>query len=152
MPPQGTLTSGTIRAPREEVYHVDIASLPEASGPKGQRLADRFTGAIGTWWFLAAQTVFIVLWIAANVYAWVSRFDPYPFILLNLVFSVWSAYAAPIIMMSQNRQNERDRLRALVDHQTNLESHQEIEQIQRTLERINADKLDRILSLLERPS
>jgi len=128
---------------------VDIGSPPATSGPKGQRLADRFTGAIGTWWFLAAQTVFIVIWIAMNAYAWVSRFDPYPFILLNLVFSVWSAYAAPIIMMSQNRQNERDRLRALVDHQTNLESHREIEQIQRTLERMDAGKLERILELLE---
>jgi uncharacterized membrane protein len=131
---------------------VELASSPEASGPKGQRLADRFTGAIGTWWFLAAQTVFIVVWIATNVYAWVSRFDPYPFILLNLVFSVWSAYAAPIIMMSQNRQNERDRLRALVDHETNLESHREIEQIQRTIERMDTEKLERILTLLERPS
>jgi uncharacterized membrane protein len=136
----------------EEVGQVDIASPPAASDPKGQRLADRFTGAIGTWWFLAAQTVFIAGWIAANVYAWVSRFDPYPFILLNLVFSVWSAYAAPIIMMSQNRQNERDRLRGVVDHETNLQSHKEIEQIQRTIERMDAEKLDRILALLERPS
>ncbi len=118
---------------------------------RGQSIADRFTEAIGTWPFLAAQTVLIVVWIVANVFAWVSRFDPYPFILLNLVFSVWSAYAAPIIMMSQNRQNERDRLQALSDHRTNLESHAEIEQIQRTLERMDSQKIDRILALLEGP-
>jgi uncharacterized membrane protein len=114
-----------------------------------QRVADRFTAAIGTWWFLAAQTVLIAVWIGLNVLAWARHFDPYPFILLNLVFSVWSAYAAPIIMMSQNRQNERDRLRALADHTTNLESHREIEQIQRALDRLEKEKVDRILALLE---
>jgi uncharacterized membrane protein len=116
----------------------------------GGPVADRFTAAIGTWWFLVVQSVFIAAWIAVNVYALVRRFDPYPFILLNLVFSVWSAYAAPIIMMSQNRQNERDRLRALADHETNMESHREIEQLQRALDRLETEKLDRILALLER--
>ena len=128
------------------------APQPLADPPRstGQRIADRFTGAIGTWPFLAVQSVFIVIWIAVNAYAWVRRFDPYPYILLNLVFSVWSAYAAPIIMMSQNRQNERDRLQAQRDHRTNVESHTEIEQIQRLLERMDRDKLDRIVELLER--
>jgi uncharacterized membrane protein len=93
--------------------------------------------------------VLIVVWIGLNVLAWARHFDPYPFILLNLVFSVWSAYAAPIIMMSQNRQNERDRLQALVDHRTNMESHHEIEQIQATLHRLETGKIDRILALLE---
>lgn len=129
------------------------AAEPTAEVRAGARLvADRFTAAIGTWWFLAAQSVFIVAWIAVNVYAWLQRFDPYPFILLNLVFSVWSAYAAPIIMMSQNRQNERDRLQALVDHRTNIESHREIEQIQIALDRLETEKVDRILVLLERDS
>jgi uncharacterized membrane protein len=128
------------------------APQPLADPPRstGQRIADRFTEAIGTWPFLAVQSVFIVIWIAVNAYAWVRRFDPYPYILLNLVFSVWSAYAAPIIMMSQNRQNERDRLQAQRDHKTNVESHLEIEQIQRLLERLDRDKLDRIIELLER--
>lgn len=125
-------------------------SRTEAPGSSGQRVADRFTEAIGTWPFLAVQTVFIVIWIAVNAYAWVRRFDPYPYILLNLVFSVWSAYAAPIIMMSQNRQNERDRLQAERDHRTNVESHLEIEEIQRQLGRMDGDKLDRIIELLER--
>jgi uncharacterized membrane protein len=128
----------------------DTGAGPAAAQGGAQRVADRFTAAIGTWWFLGAQTVLIVVWIALNVIAWVRHFDPYPFILLNLVFSVWSAYAAPIIMMSQNRQNERDRLRSLVDHETNLESHREIEQIQRALDRLEKEKVDRILDLLER--
>ena len=118
-------------------------------GPQTVALADRFTRAIGSWWFLAMQSVFIVIWVAINVFAWLRRFDPYPFILLNLVFSVWSAYAAPIIMMSQNRQDERDRRRGERDLATNLESHREIEEMQTRLERLELDKIDRILAILE---
>jgi uncharacterized membrane protein len=131
-----------VRPPRGGVAVDVMGSEPlEPSRSRGQRFADRVTETIGTWPFLAAQSVFIALWVAANVLMWVRRFDPYPFILLNLVFSVWSAYAAPVIMMSQNRQNERDRLRAAADHRTAIESHAEIEQIQRSL--------DRVLALLE---
>jgi uncharacterized membrane protein len=113
-------------------------------------LADRFTHAIGSWWFVAVQTVFIAIWVTINVVAWARRFDPYPFILLNLVFSVWSAYAAPIIMMSQNRQDERDRGRAESALATNVESHREIEELRARLERLEAEKIDRILALLEK--
>jgi uncharacterized membrane protein len=119
------------------------------SDPTPVALADRFSHAIGSWWFLAAQTVLIVVWIVINVVAWLRRFDPYPFILLNLVFSVWSAYAAPIIMMSQNRQDERDRERAERDLVTNLEAKCEIEQLQTRLEHVEREKLDRILAILE---
>jgi uncharacterized membrane protein len=120
------------------------------NGPEALPGADRFTRVIGSWGFLAAQTVLIVIWVAFNVVAWLNHFDPYPFILLNLVFSVWSAYAAPIIMMSQNRQDERDRGRAAQDLETNLESHQEIEELQRCLKRLEEDKIDRILAILEK--
>jgi uncharacterized membrane protein len=112
-------------------------------------VADRFTKVIGSWWFLVGQSVLIVIWVAFNVAAWLNHFDPYPFILLNLVFSVWSAYAAPIIMMSQNRQDERDRARAARDLETNIESHQEIEELQRCLKRLEEDKIDRILAILD---
>ena len=127
-----------------------MTDTPQAGdGPQTVALADRFTRAIGSWWFLAMQSVFIVIWVAINVFAWLRRFDPYPFILLNLVFSVWSAYAAPIIMMSQNRQDERDRRRGERDLATNLESHREIEEMQTRLERLELDKIDRILAILE---
>jgi uncharacterized membrane protein len=128
-----------------------IAEAPQSRDgiPRPAALADRFTRVIGSWWFLAAQTVLIVIWITVNVVAWASRFDPYPFILLNLVFSVWSAYAAPIIMMSQNRQDERDRERAERDLATNVDSHREIEDLQHCLERLERDKVDRILAILE---
>jgi uncharacterized membrane protein len=121
----------------------------DASGPERSAPADRFTRAIGSWWFLVAQSVLIVIWVTLNVVAWAQRFDPYPFILLNLVFSVWSAYAAPIIMMSQNRQDETDRARAERDLATNVEAHREIEEIQSSLARLEHEKVDRILAILE---
>jgi uncharacterized membrane protein len=85
-----------------------------------------------------------------NIIGIKSHWDPYPFILLNLLFSTQAAYAAPIIMMAQNRQNERDRAQALDDYQTNISAKKEIEELQLRLNSIEVDKLDKILSLLEK--
>jgi uncharacterized membrane protein len=84
-----------------------------------------------------------------NVVAIISHWDPYPYILLNLVFSTQAAYAAPIIMMAQNRQNERDRAQADADFKTNCEAKVEIEELQKRLNAIEVDKLDRILAMME---
>lgn len=75
----------------------------------GQRLADAATGWLGSWPFIAIQSLLILDWIALNTIAWRQYWDPYPFILLNLAFSFEAAFAAPIIMMSQNRQAAKDR-------------------------------------------
>jgi uncharacterized membrane protein len=77
--------------------------------------------------------VLVGLWVGLNITAWVSRWDPYPFILLNLMFSVQAAYAAPILMMSQNRQAERDRYQAQADFSTNVKAEDEIEDLQERL-------------------
>ena len=84
-----------------------------------------------------------------NLIAYVKHWDVYPFILLNLLFSTQAAYAAPIIMMSQNRQNERDRAQAQADYQTNIDAKLEIEALTSKLNSIEADKLDKIIRLLE---
>ena len=73
----------------------------------------------------------------------------YPFILLNLLFSTQAAYAAPIIMMAQNRQSERDRIQANADYKTNIEAKQEIETLQIQLNAIETEKLDKIIAMLE---
>jgi uncharacterized membrane protein len=109
----------------------------------GQRVADRTAHVLGSWPFIIGQTVLVVFWIALNVAAWVGRWDPYPFILLNLMFSVQAAYAAPVLMMSQNRQAERDRYQAQADYDTNVKAESEIEDIQVHLHRIEA-ALERI--------
>jgi uncharacterized membrane protein len=69
----------------------------------GQRLADKVANGMGSWTFIIAQTIFVVLWMALNFVGWMYHWDVYPFILLNLLFSTQAAYAAPIIMMAQNR-------------------------------------------------
>jgi uncharacterized membrane protein len=81
--------------------------------------------------------------------AFIGHWDPYPYILLNLVFSTQAAYAAPIIMMSQNRQSERDRTQAEADYKTNLEAKKEIEELLEKLNTIEIEKLDKILAILE---
>ncbi len=109
----------------------------------GQRLADGTARVLGSWPFIIGQTVIVMCWISLNVTAVVRRWDPYPFILLNLMFSVQAAYAAPIIMMSQNRQSERDRYQAQSDYDTNTKAETEIEDVQLHLGRIEAT-LERI--------
>ena len=86
--------------------------------------------------------------MALNVVGFVMHWDPYPFILLNLVFSTQAAYAAPIIMMAQNRQSERDRIQAQADYQTNLDAKKEIEALQLKLNALETEKLDKIIAML----
>ena len=116
----------------------------------GAKLADLIAAGMGSWPFIIGQTVVIILWIALNLIAYAYHWDPYPFILLNLLFSTQAAYAAPIIMMSQNRAAERDRHQAEADYRTNREAKEDIEALQKDLARIENDKLDRILALLEK--
>jgi uncharacterized membrane protein len=77
--------------------------------PRGARIADKVTGFMGSWNFIAIQTVIVVIWIGGNI-ALLFHFDIYPFILLNLAFSTQAAYAAPLILLAGNRQALRDRL------------------------------------------
>lgn len=85
------------------VVHYDQATL-------GERVADGVAGVIGSWPFLIAQTVIVSIWVVLNIIGLVRRWDPYPFILLNLLFSVQAAYAGPVILLASNRQTQKDRL------------------------------------------
>ncbi|HCC84869.1 MAG TPA: hypothetical protein DEP87_04265 [Candidatus Pacebacteria bacterium] len=114
-----------------------------------QKLADYVAAIIGSWSFIIFQTGLILIWIFLNVTAYIQHWDPYPFVLLNLLFSVQAAYAAPIIMMAQNRQSERDRIQATEDYNTNVTAKKEIEELQKSLARIETEKLDEILKRLK---
>jgi len=116
----------------------------------GDRIADSVAEGMGSWPFIIVQTLLVLAWMTLNVVGWVRHWDAYPFILLNLLFSTQAAYAAPVIMMSQNRQADRDRYQAQADFDTNTKSECEIEDLQRTLSRIEIEKLDRIIELLEK--
>jgi uncharacterized membrane protein len=116
----------------------------------GQRLADTVATGMGSWRFIIIQTIIVALWMALNVWAILGKWDAYPFILLNLLFSTQAAYAAPIIMMAQNRQGDRDRAQADEDFRTNVEAKKEIEELSVLLNKIEIDKLDKIITMLEK--
>ena len=115
----------------------------------GGRVADGVAKGMGSWKFIILQTIFVIIWMGLNVIGFMFHWDVYPFILLNLLFSTQAAYAAPIIMMSQNRQNERDRLHAEEDYQTNVDAKHEIEALAIMLKSIEVEKLDKIIEMLQ---
>lgn len=109
----------------------------------GQRAADKVTAFVGSWKFIIIQSILLAFWITVNVIAWINHWDPYPFILLNLVLSFQAAFTAPVILMSQNRTAERDRKKAEADLATDRLAEREIGQIQVKLNKMDK-KLDEI--------
>jgi uncharacterized membrane protein len=102
----------------------------------GQRIADTVAATMGSWTFIIIQSVILMFWIALNVTAYVQQWDPYPFILLNLALSFQAAYAAPFIMMSQNRQQDIDRKSAEHDYQINIKAELEIELLHQKIDQL----------------
>ena len=102
----------------------------------GQRIADGVASTMGSWPFIIVQTTILAFWITLNIVAWMRHWDPYPFILLNLALSVQAAYAAPFIMMSQNRQADVDRQKAEEDYKINIKAELEIELLHQKLDEL----------------
>jgi uncharacterized membrane protein len=102
----------------------------------GQRIADTVAATMGSWTFIILQSFLLMFWVLLNVTAYVQRWDPYPFILLNLALSFQAAYAAPFIMMSQNRQQDIDRKSAENDHQINVKAELEIELLHQKIDQL----------------
>src|SRR6266700_719273 len=102
----------------------------------GQRIADTVAATMGSWNFIIIQSVILMVWIVLNVTAYVQQWDPYPFILLNLALSFQAAYAAPFIMMSQNRQQDIDRKSAEHDYQINIKAELEIELLHQKIDQL----------------
>lgn len=121
---------------REEITIPIISNLLKKERSVGQKAADFLTRYAGSWGFIIFFFVFLLLWMGANVYAWLNTWDPYPFILLNLVLSCLAAIQAPIILMSQNRQGEKDRIKAAYDYAVNRKAEKEIQEMQKQLNRI----------------
>ena len=103
----------------------------------GQKSSDVVTKWVGSWTFIIIFLIFILAWIGTNLQAWVEGWDPYPFILLNLVLSTIAAIQAPIILMSQYRVAQRDRLKAEYDYKINKKAEQEIREIKEILRKMN---------------
>lgn len=122
--------------------HLDTLSYSD-------RIADAVADGMGSWKFIITQSIFVIIWMALNVAGFINHWDTYPFILLNLIFSTQAAYAAPIIMMSQNRQSQRDRIQAMEDYKTNIDAKKEIEALQAQLNKLETEKLDKIIRMLD---
>lgn len=114
----------------------------------GQRVTDRVAQFGGSWAFIIAFAGVIITWISFNVYWLQNRgFDPYPFILLNLILSCVAALQAPIIMMSQNRQEEKDRQRARSDYMINLKSEMEVRGLHGKIDLLMAEEMKTLLNV-----
>ncbi len=130
----------------EEILNMLANSRVSANPQKekytvGQRAADRIAKFAGSWAFIFLFTAVLILWMVGNVLLAKRAFDPYPFILLNLVLSCVAAIQAPLIMMSQNRQEEKDRRRAENDYKVNLKTEIMIEDLHDKMNKIIAKQV-----------
>ena len=122
-----------------------VNDLEENRLTRGQRSADLVARTVGSWRFIIGQSILLAIWAALNMVGWFHHWDPYPFILMNLLLSLQAAYTAPMIMMSQNRKADRDRIEAHNDYLVNMKAEEEI--------RVIMDKLsaqDRVLTDIAR--
>ncbi len=132
------LEKNVVSSLKEDKSIVSIVEDEVETRSIGQKIADQVADFGGSWTFIISFLAFIIIWIGSNVYILVNKgFDPYPFILLNLILSCIAALQAPVIMMSQNRQEEKDRNRAKKDYMINLKSELEIRMIH--------DKIDHLI-------
>ena len=123
--------------------------LPEPGElSRGDRVADHVAATVGSWRFIIVQSVLLVIWMAVNVIGFINAWDPYPFILLNLVLSFQAAYTAPIIMMSQNRQSTIDRNAAQHDYDVNLKAELEIELLHQKLDLLREQEIGRLIQII----
>lgn len=107
----------------------DVNALFEQQSTAGARAADWVAKVVGSWAFILGQSALLILWVILNVTALIQHWDPYPFILMNLILSLQAAFTAPVIMMSQNRQSEMDRLEAHNDYAINQKAEEEVRAI-----------------------
>src|ERR1700736_3206117 len=108
---------------------IDVNEVVDEQMTVGQKVADTVAATVGSWRFIIIQSCILAIWLALNITGIVFRWDPYPFILLNLALSFQAAYAAPFVMMSQNRQSEKDRLMAESDYHCNVKGEVEVRNI-----------------------
>ena len=146
-----SLDQEVIRSLREhEILSSNVDEELEQNWSFGERLADKIADFGGSWTFIIAFVVILLVWITLNIVGLVARpFDPYPFILLNLVLSCLAALQAPISMMSQKRQEVKDRLRSENDYRVNLKAELEIRQLHEKIDHILNRQWDRLAEIQE---
>lgn len=126
---------------------IDVDKQDKENEKYGDKIADKLTEIAGSWTFIIGFTLFLIIWIVLNIYAF-KDLDPYPFILLNLVLSCIAALQAPVIMMSQNRAAKKDSIRSQNDYRTDLKSELILEELHDKMEKIISNQ-NKIMKLLE---
>lgn len=130
-----------LRLLRRRLRNQAKAGAPGDQLTLGQRIADTVAANMGSWRFIIIQTGVLIVWIILNVTAFVQKWDPYPFILLNLALSFQAAYAAPFIMMAQNRQQDIDRKKAENDYSVNIKAELEIELLHQKIDELRSKEM-----------
>ena len=115
----------------------------------GQKISDNVASTVGSWPFIIIQSCILVSWMFLNVTAYIRQWDPYPFILLNLVLSFQAAYAAPFIMMSQNRQAALDRIDARHDYDINIKAELEIELLHQKIDLLRENEIASLIGIIK---
>jgi uncharacterized membrane protein len=126
--------------------------VPKHPLTRGASIADWVAKTVGSWHFIIVQSIILGIWIILNGFAFIQHWDPYPFILLNLVLSFQAAYAAPIIMMSQNRQSEIDRRHAEHDYRINVKAELEIELLHNKIDALREQEILKLINTIQRLS
>ncbi len=146
-----TLEHEVVRSLREhELLATDTDAEFEQHWSIGQRLADHIAAFGGSWAFLIGFGVFLTIWVLSNTFVLLTHpFDPYPFIFLNLLLSCLAAIQAPVIMMSQNRLEAKDRVRSQHDYQVNLKAELEIRHLHEKLDHLLSHQWERLVRIQE---
>lgn len=123
---------------------------PKHAPTRSARFADAVAKTVGSWRFIIVQSALLVIWVIVNLIGFIQQWDPYPFILLNLLLSTQAAYAAPIIMMSQNRQAEIDRRNAEHDYRVNVKAELEIELLHNKIDALREQEILQLITIIRR--
>lgn len=131
----------------ERLLSEKLYELEEKNPPFGNKIADSVAAFGGSWKFIIAFVVLLTAWMASNIYLFQRPFDPYPFILLNLLLSAIAAIQAPVIMMSQNRKEARDRQRATSDYLINLKAEIEVRNLHQKMDLLMSEQMQTLFEI-----
>lgn len=145
-----------VKSKSENTQTEPVSELPQNATSQlsertfGQKLADKLATKVGSWGFLIGQTTVLTAWVGCNLAPGMPHWDESPFILLNLVFSFASAYTAPVVLMSQNRQSDEDRAHAMQNHQVNLQTAENLELLHQKMDAVYTQKLAELSELIQK--
>lgn len=145
-----------VKSKSENTQTESVSQLPQnatfqlSERTFGQKLADKLATKVGSWGFLIGQTTVLTAWVGCNLAPGMPHWDESPFILLNLVFSFASAYTAPVVLMSQNRQSDEDRAHAMQNHQVNLQTAENLELLHQKMDAVYTQKLAELSELIQK--